>query len=71
MTVVALRNRLPDPGRVAGTLAGADPWWTAGAVLLLYRLASCWMMLPLGPAGWFMNHPRRSPKPIIDQHCAP
>jgi uncharacterized membrane protein YbhN (UPF0104 family) len=49
---------LIEASMLAGLMASGMPEVTAGAVVLLYRLASCWLMLPLGAAAWFVTRPR-------------
>ena len=57
---------------VAGLTASGATAITAAAAVLLYRLLSCWLLLPLGgAAALVLRRPGRSPSPALDPDTAP
>ena len=57
---------------VAGLTASGATAITAAAAVLLYRLLSCWLLIPLGgAAALVLRRPGRSPSPVPDLDAAP
>nr|GID87835.1 hypothetical protein Ade03nite_67590 [Actinoplanes derwentensis] len=50
---------LIEASMLAGLIAAGMPEVTAAAVVLLYRLVSFWMILPMGLAGWLAIRDRK------------